>query len=89
MLAGTLTMLGLLDKNTMGYHLTLESEQFLVKSPPTYVGGTVASMLATTPAGDAYTFKELNAMFMNAGFGQSAMYDVPDSNEHVIVTSKH
>lgn len=46
-------------------------------------------MLATTPAGDAYTFKELNAMFMHAGFGQSAMYDVPDSKERVIVTPKN
>jgi len=45
-------------------------------------------MLATTPAGDAYTFKELNAMFINAGFGHSEIHDVPDSKEHVIVTSK-
>lgn len=45
-------------------------------------------MLATTPAGDAYTFRELEAMFSHAGFGQSEMYDVPNSIEHVIVTHK-
>ena len=45
-------------------------------------------MLATTPAGDAYTFTELKAMFNNAGFGQSEIHDVPDSKEHVIVTHK-
>ncbi len=46
-------------------------------------------MLATTPAGDAYTFKELNSMFTNAGFGQSEIHDIPDCKEHVIVTPKN
>ena len=45
-------------------------------------------MLATTPAGDAYTFNELKAMFNNAGFGHSEIHDVPGSKEHVIVTHK-
>lgn len=48
----------------------------------------VLVMLATTPAGDAYTFKELKGMFGNAGFGQSEIHDVPHSKEHVIVTHK-
>ena len=43
-------------------------------------------MLATTPAGDAYTFKELAAMFHNAGFGRSEIHAVPNSKEHVIIT---
>ena len=45
-------------------------------------------MLATTPAGDAFTFKELKTMFNNAGFGDSEIHDVPDSKEHVLVTHK-
>lgn len=45
-------------------------------------------MLATTPAGDAYTFHELDAMFKNAGFGNSEIHAVPNSKEHVIVTHK-
>ena len=45
-------------------------------------------MLATTPAGDAYTFNELKAMFHYAGFGPSEIHDVPDSKEHIIVTRK-
>lgn len=45
-------------------------------------------MLATTPAGDAFTFKELKTMFHNAGFGDSEIHDVPDSKEHVLVTYK-
>jgi predicted nicotinamide N-methyase len=45
-------------------------------------------MLATTPAGDAYTFQELNRMFNNAGFGNSDIHAVPNSKEHVIITRK-
>ena len=45
-------------------------------------------MLATTPAGDAYTFKELDIMFQKAGFGQSEIHAVPNSKQHVIITHK-
>ncbi len=43
-------------------------------------------MLVTTPAGDAYTFKEWDAMFQHAGFGRSELLAVPNSKEHVIIT---
>jgi len=43
-------------------------------------------MLVTTPAGDAYTFKEWDAMFQNAGFGRSEILAVPNSKEHIVVT---
>lgn len=43
-------------------------------------------MLATTPAGDAYTFTELDAMFTHAGYGRSDIFAVPHSNQHVIFT---
>ncbi len=45
-------------------------------------------MLATTPSGDAYTFSELDTMFKNAGFGHSEIHEVPNSQEHVIITQK-
>ena len=43
-------------------------------------------MLATTPAGDAYTFKELDTMFQHAGYGRSEIHAVPNSKQHVVVT---
>ncbi len=43
-------------------------------------------MLVGTPAGDAYTFKEWDAMFQNAGFGRSELHAVPNSKEHIVVT---
>ena len=43
-------------------------------------------MLIATPAGDAYTFKEWDAMFQKAGFGRSELHAVPNSKEHVIIT---
>ena len=45
-------------------------------------------MLATTPAGDAYTFKELHDMFQHAGFARSEIHQVPQSKEHVVITHK-
>ena len=43
-------------------------------------------MLVTTPGGDAYTFREWDAMFQNAGFGRSELHAVPKSKEHIIIT---
>ncbi len=40
-LSDGITMLGLLHKNGTRYELTPESEMFLTKSSPAYVGGTV------------------------------------------------
>jgi ubiquinone/menaquinone biosynthesis C-methylase UbiE len=46
------------------------------------------TMLATTPAGDAYTFAEYDQMFRNAGFGHSEMQDIPKSTQRIITTRK-
>jgi hypothetical protein len=43
-------------------------------------------MLGTTPAGDAYTFKEFDEMFRSAGFSRSEGHPLPP--EHVIVSYK-
>jgi 2-polyprenyl-3-methyl-5-hydroxy-6-metoxy-1,4-benzoquinol methylase len=45
-------------------------------------------MLATTPAGDAYTFSELDAMFRNAGFTRSEITDLPPTIQRVVTSYK-
>jgi 2-polyprenyl-3-methyl-5-hydroxy-6-metoxy-1,4-benzoquinol methylase len=45
-------------------------------------------MLGGTPAGDAYTFAELEQMFGNAGFSRSEMHELPPTIERVIVSYK-
>lgn len=44
-------------------------------------------MLTNTRGGDAYTFPELDAMFREAGFGESHRHDLPPSPQTLIVTS--
>ena len=44
-------------------------------------------MLATTVAGDAYTFDELNDMLSRAGFKQAQQYPLPPSFETVIIAT--
>ena len=45
-------------------------------------------MLGSTPAGDAYTFAELEQMFSNAGFSRSEMHDLPPTIERVVISHK-
>ncbi len=45
-------------------------------------------MLGGTPAGDAYTFAELEQMFRNAGFSRSEMHELPPTIERVVVSYK-
>jgi ubiquinone/menaquinone biosynthesis C-methylase UbiE len=42
-------------------------------------------MLASTPAGDAYTFPEYQAMLRNAGFTRSTMHELPPSPARVVI----
>jgi len=56
-------------------------------SPP----GAVAFgliMLATTPAGDAYTFGELEGMFARAGFSRSELHALPMGINQAVVSHK-
>ncbi len=56
-------------------------------SPP--VPATFAlTMLATTEAGDAYTFTEYDAMWKSAGLVDNQMHDVPNSQQRVIVSRR-
>jgi len=46
-------------------------------------------MLADTPDGDAYTFKQLSDMFTAAGFRSSEIVPVPNSPESAVVTRRN
>lgn len=45
-------------------------------------------MLGGTPAGDAYTYAELETMCRNAGFARSELHELPPSIERVVISHK-
>ena len=45
-------------------------------------------MLGSTPAGDAYTFAELERMFAAAGFSHSELHQLPPTLEPIVVSRK-
>jgi len=45
-------------------------------------------MLGSTPAGDAYTFPELEKMMTAAGFGKSEFHQLPPSIQQVVISHK-
>lgn len=46
------------------------------------------TMLGVTPAGDAYTFAELDEMFRQAGFTRSEMHELPPTIQRVVISRK-
>jgi len=54
-----------------------------VSPPPSATFALV--MLATTPAGDAYTFDEYDAMLRAAGFARSELHPLPPTMEQVVI----
>ncbi len=56
-------------------------------SPPETAPFSVV-MLASTPAGDAYTFPELDRMCGAAGFARSEIHQLPPSIQQVIIAHK-
>ena len=46
-------------------------------------------MLGSTPAGDAYTFAELEKMMTAAGFGKSEFHQLPPSIQQVVISHKN
>jgi 2-polyprenyl-3-methyl-5-hydroxy-6-metoxy-1,4-benzoquinol methylase len=44
--------------------------------------------MLTTPAGDAYTFSELEKMFRNAGFARNEMRELPPVGQRLVVSQK-
>jgi hypothetical protein len=53
-------------------------------SPATAAGFSLV-MLATTEAGDAYTFRELQSMYHEAGFERVNAYPVPNAPHTIVV----
>jgi len=45
-------------------------------------------MLAATPAGDAYTFKELTIIFEDAGFSKNLQIPLPPTPQHLVISEK-
>ncbi len=56
-------------------------------TPPDAAGFSLV-MLAGTPAGDAYTFAELERMFANAGFSHSTGHQLPPTIQQVVISAK-
>ena len=56
-------------------------------TPPDAAGFSLV-MLAGTPAGDAYTFAELERVFANAGFSRSTMQPLPPTIQQVVISEK-
>lgn len=56
-------------------------------TPPTSAAFALV-MLATTPAGDAYTFAEYQQMLSAAGFSRSECFDLEPTVQQVVVTEK-
>ena len=56
-------------------------------SPP-LAAAFAMNMLAGTPAGDAYTFAELDSMFLNAGFANNRMLPLARSVEQVVISTR-
>jgi hypothetical protein len=56
-------------------------------SPPAAAAFSLI-MLCTTPAGDAYTFPELEAMFAGAGFSRSELRPLPPAMNQAVLSWK-
>lgn len=57
-----------------------------ISPPPSAMFSLV--MLGSTPKGDAYTFKEFDAMFKSAGFGRNELHQLEPSPQQVIISYK-
>lgn len=70
-----------------GVAVTLEFVPNADRVTPPPAAKFSAMMLATTVAGDAYTFGEYDAMFHNAGFSRNTLHPLPESPQSAIVSS--
>ncbi|HYH83853.1 MAG TPA: class I SAM-dependent methyltransferase [Pyrinomonadaceae bacterium] len=71
-----------------GRALTLEFVPNEDRVSPRIPASFSMMMLGSTPAGDAYTFAELERMFESAGFARSELRELPASPEKLLVSSK-
>ena len=71
-----------------GRAVTLEFVPNEDRVTPPEVAGFSMVMLVGTPAGDAYTFAELERMFSNAGFSRSTIHELPPTFQQVVISEK-
>ncbi len=71
-----------------GHAVTLEFVPNEDRVTPPGAAGFSFTMLVGTPAGDAYTFAELERMCANAGFTRSELHPVPQTPQSVVVSYK-
>jgi ubiquinone/menaquinone biosynthesis C-methylase UbiE len=74
--------------NDGGRVMTLEFVPNEDRVTPPNAAGFAMTMLATTRAGDAYTFAEFEKMFSNAGFKKSELRQAPPSAEQLVISYK-
>jgi ubiquinone/menaquinone biosynthesis C-methylase UbiE len=70
-----------------GRAVTLEFVPNADRVSPPGVAEFPMIMLSSTPAGDAYTFAELEALFRNAGFAQSELRPLTRSVQQVVIST--
>ncbi|MFO0850128.1 MAG: methyltransferase [Gemmataceae bacterium] len=71
-----------------GRALTLEFVPDADRVSPPATAGFALTMLATTAAGDAYTFAEYERMFAAAGFARSEFHPLPPTAQQAVVSYK-
>lgn len=71
-----------------GRAVTLEFVPNDDRVTPTEVAGFSLVMLVGTPAGDAYTFRQLDQMCANAGFSSSTFHPLPPTFQQVVISEK-
>ena len=71
-----------------GRAVTLEFVPNEDRVTPAEVAQFSMVMLVGTPAGDAYTFPELEQMFANAGFSHSTLHQLPPTFQQVVISEK-
>lgn len=71
-----------------GRAVTLEFVPNDDRVTPPQAAGFSMMMLGSTPSGDAYTFAELDQMFLNAGFARNEMHELPPSIQRVVISHK-
>jgi hypothetical protein len=68
--------------------VTLEFVPDASRVTPVEAASFALTMLATTPAGDAYTFAEYESMFARAGFARSELRELTPSPQRVIISQR-
>jgi ubiquinone/menaquinone biosynthesis C-methylase UbiE len=71
-----------------GRALTLEFVPDPDRVGPPGTAGFALTMLATTAAGDAYTFAEYEGVFARAGFARSEFHPLPPTAQQAVVSHK-